>query len=64
MKQQMAETFKGMRVAFTLDTPMEVVESNATRRDEHTLYWECDLAAMEKMSKEQAREGIRVRLRK
>ncbi len=64
MKQQMAEAFKGMRVAFTLDTPMEVVESNATRRDGHTLYWEYDLAAMEKMSKEQAREGIRVRLRK
>jgi len=64
IKQQMAEAFKGMRVAFKLDTPMEVVESNATRRDGHTLYWEYDLATMEKMSKDQAQQGIRVRLRK
>jgi hypothetical protein len=64
LKQQMAEAFKGMRVAFKLDTPMEVVESNATRRAGHTLYWEYNLAAMEKMTPEQAQEGIRVRLRK
>ena len=64
MKQQMAEAFKGFRVAFKLDTPMEVVESNATRRDGHTLYWEYDLPTLEKMSKEQAQTGIRVRLRK
>jgi hypothetical protein len=64
MKQQMAEAFKGLRIAFKLDTPMEVVESNATRRDSHTLYWEYDLTTLEKMSKEQAETGIRVRLRK
>ncbi|HEV7514877.1 MAG TPA: hypothetical protein VGR07_01125 [Thermoanaerobaculia bacterium] len=64
MKQQMAEAFKGFRVAFKLDTPMAVVESNATRRDGHTLYWEYDLPTLEKMSKEQAQTGIRVRLRK
>jgi hypothetical protein len=64
MKQQMAEAFKGFRVAFKLDTPLEVVESNATRRDGHTLYWEYDLATLEKMSKEQMQTGIRVRLRK
>jgi hypothetical protein len=64
IQQQMAEAFKGMRVAFKLETPMAVVESNATRRDGHTLYWEYDLATMEKMTPEQARMGIRVRLRK
>jgi hypothetical protein len=64
MKQQLAEAFKGFRIAFKLDTPLEVVESNATRKDGHTLYWEYDLASVEKMSKEQALSGIRVRLRK
>lgn len=64
MKKQMEEAFQGFRVAFKLDTPLEVVESNATRRDGHTLYWEYDLKSLEKMSKEQAQAGIRVRLRK
>ncbi len=64
IRQQMAAAFQGMRVAFKLETPMEVVESNATRRDGHTLYWEYDLATLEKMTPEQARMGIRVRLRK
>lgn len=31
---------KSMRFAFRLDTPFEVVETNATRRDGSTLYWE------------------------
>ncbi len=64
MKKQMEEAFQGFRVAFKLDTPMTVVESNATRKDGHTLYWEYDLKSLEKMSKEQAQAGIRVRLRK
>ncbi len=64
IRQQMAEAFKGMRVVFKLETPMAVVESNATRRDGSTLYWEYDLATLEKMTPEQARMGIRVRLRK
>ena len=64
IKKQMAEAFKGLRIAFKLETPMEVVESNATRREGHTLYWEYDFATMEKMTPEQAQMGIRVRLRK
>jgi len=59
MRQQLAEAFQGFRLAFNLDTPMEVVESNATRREGHTLYWEYDLKSIEK-----APQGIRVRLRK
>ncbi|HZF13634.1 MAG TPA: hypothetical protein VFE33_32980 [Thermoanaerobaculia bacterium] len=59
MRQQMEEAFQGFRMAFKLDTPMEVVESNATRREGHTLYWEYDLKSIEK-----APAGIRVRLRK
>jgi hypothetical protein len=32
--------FKNARLAFKLDSPFEVVETNATRRDGRTLYWE------------------------
>jgi hypothetical protein len=59
MRQQMLEAFQGFRLAFKLDTPLEVVESNATRREGHTLYWEYNLESLEK-----APAGIRVRLRK
>jgi hypothetical protein len=58
------EAFKGFRVAFTLDTPLQVVESNATRRAGRTLYWEYDFAAVKQMAPAQAAQGIRVRLRK
>jgi len=41
---EMAKTFeaafKDARFAFRLDTPFDVVETNATRRDGHTLVWE------------------------
>jgi len=59
MRKQMEEVFQGFRLAFKLDTPMEVVESNATRRQGHTLYWEYDMKTADKMV-----QGIRVRLRK
>jgi hypothetical protein len=32
--------FKNARLAFKLDSPFEVVETNATRREGRTLYWE------------------------
>jgi hypothetical protein len=32
--------FKNARLAFKLDTPFEVVDTNATRREGRTLYWE------------------------
>lgn len=65
MRQQMQDAFKGLRLAFKVEAPFEVVESNATRRDGRTLYWEYDLPAFEKMAKEKKDpEGIRVRFRK
>lgn len=63
-QREMQEVLKGLRVAFKLLSPMEVVESNATRRDGHTLYWEYDLAALEKLPKELVETGFRARLRK
>ena len=67
VQQQMKDAFKGLRVAFKIKAPFEVVETNATRREGDTLYWEYDLATFEKMAKEKEKkepEGIRVRFRK
>jgi hypothetical protein len=40
MPKALEAALKSMRFAFRLDTPFEVVETNATRRDGSTLYWE------------------------
>src|SRR5262245_52342164 len=49
MKKQMEDAFKGLRVAYKIDAPFEVLESNATRKEGRTLIWEYDLKTMEKM---------------
>jgi hypothetical protein len=64
MKKQMEDAFDGLRVAFKIDAPFEVVETNATRREGRTLIWEYDLESMEKMTPEQLAQGIMVRFRK
>jgi hypothetical protein len=40
MQKALAAAFQNARFAFKLDSPLQVVETNATRRDGHTLYWE------------------------
>ena len=52
----------GLRVAFILKTPFEVVEHNATRVDGDTLYWEYDAQAL--MGQAGTAEPIRARFRK
>jgi hypothetical protein len=64
MKKQMEDAFKGLRVAFKIDAPFEVLESNATRKEGKTLIWEYDLKTMEKMTPEQLAQGVRVRFKK
>lgn len=64
MKKQMEEAFKGLRFAFKIDAPFEVVEHNATRKEGRTLVWEYDLKSMEKMTPEQLAQGVRVRFKK
>jgi hypothetical protein len=61
---EIKKAFQGLRFAFKLDTPMEVVEHNATRREGKTLIWEYNLESFEKMTPAQKAEGIRVRLKK
>jgi hypothetical protein len=40
MAKAFEEAFKNARLVWKLDSPFEVVETNATRRDGHTLIWE------------------------
>lgn len=63
-RKQMEEMFKGLRVAFKISAPFEVVEHNAHRKEGNTLVWEYDLKSLEKMKPEQLAQGVRVRYRK
>lgn len=58
------DSFKGLRLAFRIDTPMEVVDHNATRKEGQALLWEYDLKTMNAMTPEQLAQGIRVRFKK
>lgn len=63
-KKQMEDMFKGLRVAFKITAPFEVVEHNAHRKEGNTLIWEYDLKSLEKMKPEQLAQGVRVRYKK
>ena len=63
-KKQMEEMFKGLRVAFKITAPFEVVEHNAHRKEGNTLIWEYDIKSLEKMKPEQMAQGVRVRYKK
>jgi hypothetical protein len=64
VQKQVEEMFKGLRIAYKIQAPFEVVETNATRREGKTLIWEWDLKSLEKMKPEQLAQGVRVRYRK
>ena len=64
LQKKIEDAFKKLRVAFKLETPLTIVDHNATKKEGQTLYWEYDLKTMEKMTPEQLAQGVRVRLRK
>ena len=71
---EIREVFKNFRVAWRIEAPFEVVESNATRKEGKTLIWEYRLEDVERMEKEARAKGgkakrlddlgLRVRYRK
>ena len=71
---QIREVFKNFRIAWRIETPFQVVESNATRKEGKTLIWEYRLEDLERMDKEARAKGgkskgidglgVRVRYRK
>ncbi|HYG63112.1 MAG TPA: hypothetical protein VEL74_11065 [Thermoanaerobaculia bacterium] len=64
MKKQVAEMFKGLRLAYRIEAPFEVVEHNATRKQGNTLIWEYNIENLEKMKPEDLAQGVRVRYKK
>ena len=56
------QMFQGLRFAFSVEAPFEVVEHNAHRVDGRRLIWEYDLARLQ--APEEAAAGIMVRFRK
>jgi hypothetical protein len=40
MEQMMEDAFRGLRIAWNIEAPFEVVEHNATRKEGKKLYWE------------------------
>lgn len=64
MEQQLEDAFKGLRIAWKIKAPFQILEHNATRRDGDTLVWEYTLDSMKTMDPKKAAEGIRVKYKK
>lgn len=64
LQEQVKNAFKDARLAFRLETPLTVVEHNATRKDGQGLLWEYGAETLGKMTPEQLAQGVRVRFRK
>jgi hypothetical protein len=56
MDKMIEDAFKGLRIAWKIEAPFDIVEHNATRKDGDTLYWEYTYESMKKME-EQGQEG-------
>lgn len=64
MKKQVEQLLKGLRVAFRISAPFDVIEHNAHRKEGTTLVWEYDVKSLQKLSASQLKNGVRVRYRK
>jgi hypothetical protein len=62
--KQLEDLFKGLRIAFTITSPLQVLEHSAHRQEGQTLRWEYDLQTIQRLTPEQAQQGIRVRFAK
>ncbi|HYM60256.1 MAG TPA: hypothetical protein VEZ11_05125 [Thermoanaerobaculia bacterium] len=63
MEEMIKNAMKGLRVAFRIEAPFKVVESNATRKDGKALLWEYNLDSFEKMQKEGKLDDLKVMVR-
>ena len=64
MEKQMEEAFKGLRIAWKIQAPFEVIEHNATRKEGNTLIWEYTLDTFKKMKPGETPPPIRVKYKK
>jgi hypothetical protein len=51
LEQMMKDALKGLRVAFRIEAPFKVVETNATRKEGKVLLWEYTLDSLERFEK-------------
>lgn len=54
MEKMVEDMTKGLRVGFTITTPLEVVESNQTKKDGETLTWTFDKDTITRLQKQEA----------
>jgi len=64
MEKQLEQAFKGLRIAWKIEAPFQVLEHNAHRKEGNALVWEYTLDSMKKMDPKKAAEGIRVKYKK
>jgi hypothetical protein len=64
MAKQVEAMFKGLRVAFKITAPFDVVEHTAHRKEGATLVWDYNMQSLQKLTPEQMKRGIRVRYKK
>ena len=64
MEKQLEQAFKGLRIAWKIEAPFQVLEHNAHRKDGNTLVWEYTLDSLKTMDPKKAAEGLRVKYKK
>lgn len=64
MEKQLERAFKGLRIAWKIEAPFQVLEHNAHRQEGKTLVWEYTLDSLKAMDPKKAAEGIRVKYKK
>lgn len=64
MEKQLEKAFKGLRIAWKIEAPFQVLEHNAHRQEGKTLVWEYTLDSLKAMDPKKAAEGIRVKYKK
>jgi hypothetical protein len=63
-EELLQQMFQGLRFAFSVEAPFEVVEHNAHRVEGRRLIWEYDLASLQALQEDPAGRRIMVRFRK
>ncbi|HEX6898569.1 MAG TPA: hypothetical protein VF789_02605 [Thermoanaerobaculia bacterium] len=61
---EVAATLKKIKLVIKVTAPFEVVEHNATRKEDKTLIWEYDYDTLMSRTPEQMQEGLRARFKK
>ena len=65
LEASLKDAMKDLKVTFRIEAPFRVLESNATRKDGNSLFWEYNVESLETMQKDGKKDvGVRVRYEK